>query len=200
VAISTISSSCRTGRSESSLRTSPARVCRNRQPDGVLADAPILTGSFAGELALADLFLDGVHRLDLLQGRAGDIRWSEVRIGSELLPPAAADGARGVRLMETRSENEDEKLSTEPGQLQHAFETTIAHELRCRSADLEVPRPRPQREIGSLYVSCADEMLNLANHQKHICWLLKNAVGNRPHFFDIRRRNTGKHDRGGLES
>ena len=37
---------------------------------------------------------------------------------SELLPPAAADRAGGVRLMETRLRNEDEKLSTEPGQLQ----------------------------------------------------------------------------------
>ena len=34
-----------------------------------------------------------------------------------LLPPAAADCAWGVRLMETRSRNEDDKLSTEPGQL-----------------------------------------------------------------------------------
>jgi hypothetical protein len=39
-------------------------------------------------------------------------------IRSEPLPPAAADCAWGVRLMETRSRNEDDKLSTEPGQLQ----------------------------------------------------------------------------------
>jgi len=40
------------------------------------------------------------------------------KIGPELLPPAAADCAWGVRLMETRSRNEDDKLSTELGQLQ----------------------------------------------------------------------------------
>ena len=39
------------------------------------------------------------------------------KIRSELLPPAAADCAVGVRSMETRSRNEDDKLSTEPGQL-----------------------------------------------------------------------------------
>ena len=37
---------------------------------------------------------------------------------AELLPPAAADRTVGVGLMETRSRNEDKKLSTEPGQLQ----------------------------------------------------------------------------------
>jgi hypothetical protein len=37
---------------------------------------------------------------------------------AELLPPAAPDRAVGVGLMETRSRNEDKKLSTEPGQLQ----------------------------------------------------------------------------------
>lgn len=37
---------------------------------------------------------------------------------SELLPPAAADCAEGVRSMETQSINEDDNLSTESGQLQ----------------------------------------------------------------------------------
>ena len=39
------------------------------------------------------------------------------KINSELLPPAAADRASGVGLMERRSKREDEKLSTEAGQL-----------------------------------------------------------------------------------
>jgi hypothetical protein len=43
---------------------------------------------------------------------------TEEKIRPELLPPATADCAWGVRLMETRSRNEDDKLSTEPGQLQ----------------------------------------------------------------------------------
>jgi hypothetical protein len=42
------------------------------------------------------------------------IRW--------LLPPAAADCAWGVRLMEIGSKREDEKLSTEAGQLQNTFD------------------------------------------------------------------------------
>jgi hypothetical protein len=40
------------------------------------------------------------------------------KINSELLPPAAADCAWGVRLMKRESKREDEKLSTEAGQLQ----------------------------------------------------------------------------------
>ncbi len=40
------------------------------------------------------------------------------KIRTELLPPAAADCAWGVRLMERRSKKEDEKLSTEAGQVQ----------------------------------------------------------------------------------
>jgi hypothetical protein len=40
------------------------------------------------------------------------------KLARRLLPPAAADCAVGVRLMETISRNEDDKLSTEPGQLQ----------------------------------------------------------------------------------
>jgi hypothetical protein len=40
------------------------------------------------------------------------------KINSELLPPAAADRAWGVGLMERGSKREDEKLSTEAGQLQ----------------------------------------------------------------------------------
>jgi tetratricopeptide (TPR) repeat protein len=43
----------------------------------------------------------------------------------ELLPPAAADCTWGIRLMETRSRNEDDKLSTEPGQLQSSFYTSL---------------------------------------------------------------------------
>jgi hypothetical protein len=39
------------------------------------------------------------------------------KIRPELLPLAAADRTVGVRLMETRSTREDEKLSTETGQL-----------------------------------------------------------------------------------
>jgi hypothetical protein len=42
---------------------------------------------------------------------------------AELLPPAAPDRAVGVGLMETRSRNEDKKLSTEPGQLQFPRQT-----------------------------------------------------------------------------
>jgi hypothetical protein len=42
----------------------------------------------------------------------------EQKIPSELLPPAAADRSWGVRLMEKRSKKEDEKLSTEAGQVQ----------------------------------------------------------------------------------
>jgi hypothetical protein len=48
-----------------------------------------------------------------------DFRRTEEKI-PELLPPAAADCVWGVRLMETRSRNEDDKLSTEPGQFQRA--------------------------------------------------------------------------------
>ena len=43
---------------------------------------------------------------------------SQEKIHPELLPPAAADCAWGVRLMERRSKKEDEKLSTEAGQVQ----------------------------------------------------------------------------------
>jgi hypothetical protein len=39
------------------------------------------------------------------------------KIRPELLPPAAADRAVGVRLMEAGSRREDKKLSTETGQL-----------------------------------------------------------------------------------
>src|SRR5450631_2953845 len=49
---------------------------------------------------------------------AVDFRRTEEKIRPERLPPAAADCAWGVRWMETRSRNEDDKLSTEPGQLQ----------------------------------------------------------------------------------
>src|SRR5450631_3590804 len=48
---------------------------------------------------------------------AVDFRRTEEKIRPERLPPAAADCAWGVRWMETRSRNEDDKLSTEPGQL-----------------------------------------------------------------------------------
>ena len=44
------------------------------------------------------------------------------KIRSELLPPAAADCAWGVRLMEIGSKREDKKLSTEAGQLQNTFD------------------------------------------------------------------------------
>jgi len=40
------------------------------------------------------------------------------KISPDLLPPAAADCVWGVRLMERVSKTEDEKLSTEAGQLQ----------------------------------------------------------------------------------
>lgn len=49
---------------------------------------------------------------------AVDFWRTEEKMRSELLPPAAADRAWGVRLMETGSRSEDDKLSTEPGQLQ----------------------------------------------------------------------------------
>jgi hypothetical protein len=49
---------------------------------------------------------------------ADGFRRSEEKIRSDFLPPAAADCAWGVGWVETRSRNEDEKLSTEPGQLQ----------------------------------------------------------------------------------
>ena len=43
----------------------------------------------------------------------------ERKSAPELLPPAATDCAWGIRLMERRSKTEDEKLSTEAGQLQN---------------------------------------------------------------------------------
>ncbi len=46
-----------------------------------------------------------------------------------LLPPAAADRAVGVRLMETRSRREDEKLSTETGQVQYRLSLDACAEL-----------------------------------------------------------------------
>jgi hypothetical protein len=49
---------------------------------------------------------------------AVDFRRTGEKIRPELLPPAAADCAWGVRLMETRSRSEDDKLSIEPGHLQ----------------------------------------------------------------------------------
>jgi hypothetical protein len=44
----------------------------------------------------------------------------------ELLPPAAADRAWGVALMERGSNTEDEKLSTEAGQLHRKMTTPMS--------------------------------------------------------------------------
>jgi hypothetical protein len=65
---------------------------------------------------------------------AVDFWRTEEKIRSELLPPAAADCAVGVRLMETRSRNEDDKPSTEPGQLQN--ETTKLKVLSWKAKSL----------------------------------------------------------------
>lgn len=59
----------------------------------------------------------GQSRSPLLQLYTRSIFPGPKKKSAELLPPAAADRAVGVRWMETRSRNEDEKLSTEPGQL-----------------------------------------------------------------------------------
>jgi hypothetical protein len=60
----------------------------------------------------------GQSRSPLLELYTRSIFRGLKRKSTELLPPAAADRAVGVRWMETRLRNKDEKLSTEPGQLQ----------------------------------------------------------------------------------
>jgi hypothetical protein len=60
---------------------------------------------------------------------------TEDKIRPELLPPAPADCAWGVRLMETRSRNEDDKLSTEPGQLHKAMLVAITRTFDVEAID-----------------------------------------------------------------
>lgn len=55
---------------------------------------------------------------------AVDFWRTEEKIRSELLPPAAADRACYGKCLKTMSRNEDDKLSTEPGQLQPAIART----------------------------------------------------------------------------
>jgi hypothetical protein len=133
------------------------------------------------------------HEYQIWQQGAEARRLDREARQAALLKQELADAEEQQRAQGLRRAQDEERREA-------ANLSTTSSKLCCRSTDLEVSRPRPRREIGSLYGSCAEEMLNLANHHKHICWLLKNAVGNRHHFFDVRRRNTGKHDRGGLES
>jgi len=85
-----------------------------------------------------------------------DFRRREEKIRSELLPPAAADRAWGVGLMESESNREDEKLSTEAGQL-HDWECSAISadpsEARCgchtqRTMDLVQPELCIKRIVG----------------------------------------------------
>ena len=79
---------------------------------------------------------------------AVDFWRSEEKIRPERLPPAAADCAVSVRLMETRSRNEDDKLSTEPGQLHYGSSLYESPEKRrpiFRHVEAGRQRRKPDR-------------------------------------------------------
>ncbi len=78
------------------------------------------------------------------------------KIPSELLPPSAADCAWGVRLMERGSKREDEKLSTEAGQVQYSSESNHLQAGR-QLARLILAVP------GQCNVSETDRLVNAAS-------------------------------------